>query len=56
MYKCIREFYENYEDVTPNNYIIIITNYKPKENEEPPEGPCFLIQMFLNNKIENYRQ
>jgi hypothetical protein len=29
MYKCIREFYENEEDITPNNYMMVVTNYSP---------------------------
>ena len=34
MYKCIREFYENPEELVPNNYMIVVTNYKPPEYEE----------------------
>ena len=29
LYKCIREFYENEEDITPNNYMMVVTNYSP---------------------------
>ena len=46
VYKCVREFYEDINDITPFNYVIVVKKSKTHEGERP----VFKILLMLNNK------